>query len=267
MKHLTTLAALAMLSLGLTAAQADVVISSLGTPTLIDFDNTVAGSNSGTFTGSGLDPVVTGGRLDSNSWQISGLSDGDTTFGGTFTTGDFARGVSEGMVTTGGIYSFDTDPSGLVDRMLGVQPGGSDFTPGSITLRLQNNTGTTVSDFDINYEIWYWNDQSRSNSLNFSYSTDGVTFTPVASMDFETSGTTAPPRWEMVTRGSNIGISLADGAQLFLRWSGDDVSGGGSRDEYGLDDISIAFNAIPEPGSMALMVLAGTALYIRRRRS
>ena len=47
MKQIKTLAVIFAVGLGASVIQADVVISSLGTATVIDFDNTVAGSNAG----------------------------------------------------------------------------------------------------------------------------------------------------------------------------------------------------------------------------
>ena len=248
-------------------AVADLAISSTGTPTLITFDTTLAGSNAGQFAGSGLEGVPTAGRLDSTSWMVTGMSDGETTWGGDFTSGDFARGTSTGNVTTSGLYSFNHASVGS-DRSLGVQPGGSDFTPGDIILRVLNDTGSLVSDFDIAYEIWYRNNQTRSNSLNFSYSTDGTNYTDVSSLDFATPGSGAPSGWEMDTRGTNIAVSLAAGQQLYLRWHGDDLTGGGNRDEYALDDISITLNAsaIPEPGAASLIALGIVGMVVRRRR-
>ncbi|MBN1217568.1 MAG: hypothetical protein JXM69_01465, partial [Anaerolineae bacterium] len=118
------------------------------------------------FTGSGFDPNPGVGQLDSDIWSVTGLSDGDLLFGDSQTTGDFARGPSAGGVTTGGVYAFDVGGN----TILGVQPGGTDFTPGEIILRLQNNTGSTITQLDVSYDIWYRNDQPRANSLNFSYS-------------------------------------------------------------------------------------------------
>ena len=73
--------------------------------------------NFGAFQGSGLTPNGVEGTLDSNLWKVTGLSDGDGEFGGTYLPGgDFGRGIKTwGDATTGGVYAFkpstDTDAS------------------------------------------------------------------------------------------------------------------------------------------------------------
>ena len=46
------------------------------------------------FNGSGFTPGPATDQLDSYTWSILGLSDGDLNFGDTGTEGDFARGIS-----------------------------------------------------------------------------------------------------------------------------------------------------------------------------
>ena len=116
------------------------------------------------FTGAGFAPNPTSGQLDSDTWIVKGLSAGDLDFGDTGTSGDYARGSSAGGVSTGGVYAFNT---GGGNTILGVQPGGSDWTPGDFRLKLQNGTGTAITQLDISYEIWVLNNTSRANSLNF----------------------------------------------------------------------------------------------------
>jgi hypothetical protein len=50
------------------------------------------------FDGSGFAPSPATGQLDSNVWRVTGMSDGNGTFGGTHDSGDFARGSSTGGV-------------------------------------------------------------------------------------------------------------------------------------------------------------------------
>ena len=189
------------------------------------------------FGGQGFAPSPTAGQLDSNIWRVTGLSDGDGTFGGTYTTGDFARGTAAGAVSTGGVYSFDVDGNG--NTTLGVQPGGSDFTPGDFTLKIENTTGNAVADVYVSYKIWTYNDQDRANSLNFSWSLDDTTYTAVASLDYTTPGTKdATPTWTSVSRSTTLtGVNLPAGGFLYLKWTGDDVSGSGARDQYAIDDV------------------------------
>ena len=230
----------------------ELVVVSLNSPTLIDFDSTVAGSNNGTFAAAGLGNPPAAGQLDSTSWSIGGFSGSD----------DLARGESDGGVGTGGVYSFDV---GENNRTLGVQPGGSDFTPGDITLAIANETGQTATGFSIGYDIWNLNDQNRSNSFNFSYSSDGTDFIDVPNFDFESPAASDSLGWLRFGRLGSFATNIAANSNLLLRWTGDDVSGGGSRDEFALDNISLSLTAVPEPTSFLLFGIACTPMLRRRR--
>ncbi len=191
------------------------------------------------FAGAGFTPTPGADQLDSDDWSVSGFSfsTGTVAFGGTGTSSDFARGSSNGGETTGGIYAFNT---GGGDVGLGVQPGGSDFTPGYFRLRIQNNTGSTLDEISIDYDIYVLNDQNRSNSFNFAYSGDDATYTPVPALDFASPAASSGTAWNSTARSTTIsGLSIAPGDFFYFEWSGDDVSGSGSRDEFALDNIVI----------------------------
>ncbi len=131
-------------------AAAQVSVSS--TPAIINFD---------TFMGDGLAPDPAAGQLDSDEWAIAGMSDGDVVFGGANAAGDYAKGTSTGGESSGGLYAFDT---GAGDIAMGVQPTGSDFSPGTFTLRLVNNTGAAIDRLDVAYDICVYNNATRSSS-------------------------------------------------------------------------------------------------------
>lgn len=241
-------------------SQADLILTTAGSTEVIDFSG---------FGGAGFSPTPAAGQLDSNTWAVTGLSDGVLNFGGTATSGDFARGGADEGVTTGGIYAFDVGGGNIA---LGVQPGGSDFTPGDFTLRVQNGTGQTLTSFGIAYDVFTYNDQGRANSFNFSWSTDNSSYTPVSSFDYTSpEAADAAPAWTSVNRGGTIDFAdgLADGSQFYLRWTSDDVSGSGSRDQFGLTNIAVSgIAAVPEPSSLLLMWYAGAgSIFVRRRRA
>jgi len=112
--------------------QATLTITDTSATFVIDFDNTVAGVNNGTFNGSDLSPTPDPGQLDSNAWKITGMSDGLLDFGGTGKTGDFAKGAFTGAVTSGGLYACEVQTGNYA---LGIQPTGADFNPGTLVLR------------------------------------------------------------------------------------------------------------------------------------
>ena len=252
---LWSVSSLAICLASVTAVQADAVLS---VTTMIDFTG---------FTANGFESSPGAGQLDSDTWRVTGLSDGDGTFGGTHNVGDFARGSSGGGVVTGGIYAFDVGDN----TVLGVQPTGGDMTPGTSTLRVLNDTGTTLTDLLVEYEVFVYNDQDRANSLKFSHSSDDSAYFDVATLDFTSLEAADPsPTWSATTRSTVLsGLTLADGDPYYLRWTSDDVSGSGSRDEFALDNVKVTPRPLPLPKAIwiGLAMLAGIAAsrWVRHR--
>ncbi len=220
-------------------------ITSVNTNYTIDFDNTVNGANNGQYDGSGFSSSPSSGQLHSNAWATSGMSDGNSDFGDDNMSGDFARGTGTGAVGTGGFYAFQVSSSNYA---FGIQPGTHDWTPGTLTLRIKNNTGYTLNSIQISYKIYVFNDKDKSNSFDFSYSIDDANYTSVSSLNFSSPETAdASPAWNVTSRAHTISsINIPDGGYFYLRWSGDVVPGGsGGMDQFALDDITV--NAKPAP--------------------
>lgn len=238
-------------------ASAGFIINAPGSAVIEDFNS---------FRGTGFAPSPNAGQLDSDAWRVRGLSDGTGTFGGSHTTGDFARGASAGAVGTGGVYAFETSPG---DFALGVQPGGTDFTPGSFELRIQNGTGLVLDSFSISYDTLVFNDELRSNSFLFGFSTDGTNFTDVLSSQVTSSAAAATvPSWVRTTFADSFAFSapVAVGGSFILRWSGDDVAGSDSRDQFALDNVAVTATAVPDPSSLAFAAVGGLGILARYRR-
>ena len=192
------------------------------------------------FNGSGFSPTPSAGQLDSNVIIANGFS-GSLNFGGTSpTTGDYARGIKGAGQSTGGIYAFILDGSGNVG--IGVQPGGSDFTPGEFDLKIENTSGTTLTSINVNYDVYVNNDQVRSNSLNFSYSTDNVTYISEPSLDFVSAVASDNLGFIFENRNIEIAVTIPTGSYLYIRFEGNDVSGSGSRDEFAIDNVIVTGN-------------------------
>ncbi|NET89760.1 MAG: hypothetical protein F6K45_16985 [Kamptonema sp. SIO1D9] len=113
---------------------------------------------------------------------------------------------------------------------------------------MENNTGNTINNLAISYDIFAYNDQPRANSLNFSYSSDDSSYTNVPLLDFTSTEAAGTPSWISNPRSTTINsLSLTSGNFFYLRWTGDDVSGAGSRDEFALDNISITATGAATP--------------------
>ncbi len=135
------------------------------------------------------------------------------------------------------------------------------------TLRLNNATGGTVTALQVEWTAWVFNDQGRSNSLRLLHSADNILYTPTS---FESDVVSpaeadpAPVSWQATSRAFALtGLNLAEGANFYLRWGGDDVGGSGSRDELALS--SVRLTPVPEPLTLGLLALGGLTLLTRRR--
>lgn len=231
------------LILAVGATQAQWSITTLGaTGDTITFDATFSGVNNGTFAGSGFVGTPAAGQLDSDAWKFTGFSTGDTYFGGSFTTGDYAKGPSGGGIFSGGLYAFEVATG---DTAMGIQPTGSDWTPGSAILMVINNTGSNVDSVFVAYDVIVNNDADRANTFDFSYSiNDSTSFNAVTSMAYTSVDTSqGSVAWIATAMSGALNLSMADGDTLYLRWDGDDSSGSGSRDEFALDNIVVSMSA------------------------
>jgi hypothetical protein len=202
---------------------------------------TLFSENFDAFAGAGFAPTPAAGQLDSDIVIANGFSDGDVNYGDTAVTGDFARGESDGLgENTGGVYAFDVDGAGQI--AMGVQPGGTDFTPGFFEYRIENTSGGALNNFTIAYDLWVNNDESRSNTFNFSYSIDGMSFTNVSSLDFASQAAANDDGFTITMQNGTFTASVADGAFIFFRFESADYGGSGFRDEFAVDNIVLTAN-------------------------
>ncbi|WP_340155956.1 T9SS type A sorting domain-containing protein [uncultured Winogradskyella sp.] len=218
-------------------------ITAENTEFVIDFDNTVLNVNEGQFNGSGIVPSPSAGQLNSNAWATTGMSDGNTDFGDSDTSGDYARGSDSGGVNSGGFYAFEVNSG---NYGFGAQPTGSDWTPGDIVLKSQNKTTQVVTSVLVEYTVYVYNNAGRSTAIDFYYGEDEnlATYNYVAGLDVITSEVAdASPIWVAEQRSTTItGLSITENNFFYLNWYGYDNGGSGSRDEFAIDDIKITFN-------------------------
>lgn len=208
---------------------AQLRLTAVGTPAIEDFTG---------YAGSGIASVPAAGQLDATTWRVTGLSAGTTTFSGSYSGGDYSRGASAGGETTGGLYAFSAQGSN--NPALGVQPTSADFTPGSIVLRVQNNTGAAFGSLGVSLQACFFNDQARSTSLILEASPDDVTYARIAlSIESPVAADTNPAWRCQLLAGTAAGLNLANGAFYYVRIRSIDAGGSGSRDEVAIDDVSV----------------------------
>lgn len=225
--------------LAATPAFGQLPIDAIGAPVSMDFTG---------FDGLGFTPTPAAGQLDSGVISVAGFSEGDLPFGATAEAGDFARGTTTGGVSTGGVYAFDL---GDGDAALGFQPTTSDYSPGSLTLRLRNDTGVALDKITLTYDVVVYNDQGRGSSWTLSFAAEELgPYEDVPAAAF-TSPTDADstPAFVLTARSAELfPPPIAPGELFYLRWSSDDDAGAGSRDEIGIDNVTIAAESLtPDP--------------------
>ena len=191
----------------------------------------------------------------------------DTSSTGAFRAfGDTGSGERAlGSVASGGVY-FGSPPSGAV--------------AGWIAVAFSNGTGAALNGFTLNFNGEQWRNGGNTNAqtmvLEYGY---GASFGTVASwaapggsFDFTSPviGATAaavPGNSAGLVSGlgSSVATTWAAGDTLWLRW----VERNDIGNDHGLaiDDLSFSVTAVPEPGTLALMLagLAAVAFVARRR--
>jgi hypothetical protein len=226
------------------AGFAQMQFAANGTQT-IDFVTTIAGVNNGAFTASGITNVPASGQLNSNAWEFIGWNDGNTVYGGNYTSGDYARGQTNVAVSTGGTYAYTGAPGSVANPSLMVQEATNDFTPGTITLRVKNTSATSIlNQVAVSYKLFCRNDQIRGGLVKLQWSSDNVNYDDVPSTSYTSAGPADALGWQNVATPSATisGFSVAPNNYFYIRWFfDDDLSLGttGARDEFGLDDIAV----------------------------
>lgn len=200
------------------------------------------------FAASGFTPGATAGsgQLDSNVWRVVGLSDQtNPAYGFTGPSGgDFGRGLISGDPASAGVYT------PVNDRALVLQPTGAELDSGGfIEARIQNTSGATATSFDIGFDWAYRNNASRGENMQLAYSTDGTTFTTVPAASFTTPTTADNTTANFTNQNETVSITgtVADGGYLYLRWIHVSSVGSGSRDEVGIDNVSVTAHLSTDP--------------------
>jgi hypothetical protein len=178
--------------------------------------------------------------------------------------------ASSGSPTVGGRYNWGQS---VADRAPGVMSSAGQASPVSLLAWFQNPLAVPVAQVDLTFDYERYRINTKSAAITFHHSADGVNWTAASAGD---SGTFAPgpsaygfaTPVSTVTRSVSLpGLDLAPGGSLYLRWTFD--TGGPNSQGLGLDNLSLATTAVPEPAGVALVggaAALGVAWARRRRR-
>jgi hypothetical protein len=179
-----------------------------------------------------------------------------------------------GAGATASLNFFSSGAASSSERALGV--GATNNRSPWVGVILQNTTGETLTEFSLSYWGEQWQQNTNSATLGFSYLITGsdspanltATGTGVAALNFTAlhTGDSGALDGNLSNNRTFIShtvtdISWADGDYLWLRWS---RSGLNASAGLALDDMT--FTAIPEPGTLALVVMGGLLMLPRRRQ-
>ncbi|MBK6725800.1 MAG: Ig-like domain-containing protein [Xanthomonadales bacterium] len=165
--------------------------------------------------------------------------------------------ADDGIGVSGSAYSYGT--TSTTERAFGSLRSNS--TEPMLGARLQNNTGSTLSELLVSYrgEQWRLGVAGRADPLNFQYSLDATSLTSGTWVDFDgldlpsPNTTSAPGALNGNATGNFVAISatisgggftLADGATMWIRWIDPNLSG--NDDGLAIDDFSVGL-AVDNP--------------------
>lgn len=178
--------------------------------------------------------------------------------------------ASSGSPTAGGRYNWGQS---TVDRALGVMSSAGQASPVSLLAWFQNPLAVPVAQVDLTFDYERYRINTKSATITFHHSADGVNWTAASAGD---SGTFAPgpSAYGFATPVSTVarsvslpGLDLAPGGSLYLRWTFH--TGGPNSQGLALDNLSLTTTAVPEPAGLALAggaAALGVAWARRRRR-
>lgn len=153
--------------------------------------------------------------------------------------------------SSGGNYNFaNGDSLTSADRAIGFLLSSNFSTPNSIILKITNNTGATVNTLNVAFDFEKYRSGSRAfNSTFFHGATSAPNISATAgdsAFAADLNNTTAynPP----LTGSKNFtlsGLSIANGADYYFRWTLTGVGGSSNGQAIGIDNVSITARAVP----------------------
>jgi cysteine-rich repeat protein len=145
-------------------------------------------------------------------------------------------------VSAGGLYAFTVEGTDVAFGWQAASTPTSELLPGMFTVRFVNQTGATITDPTLSYDVWVKNDSARATSVDVEWAVGAGAFTGLAAGNVTSGAGADTGAWTPTTRTLVLtGATIPAAGILSIRWTSADVPGGsGGRDELALDDLTIA---------------------------
>lgn len=177
-----------------------------------------------------------------SGWKISpaGAIAPTWTAAGNFTA--TLQAANGGTPNTGSRYNWGNSAT-TSDRAVGFMTSGGYASPNSLMAQYTNNTGGTITDLAISFDIERYRVNTAAAQVNFFISTDGTTWTAQTAGD---SGAFATGAITYTFNGGTVvnksfsltGLSIPTTTSFYLRWNFNTT--GSNSQGLGLDNLSVA---------------------------
>lgn len=223
------------------------------------------------------------GTAPPTDWRVWVGESGSANSTWTNTTGIIANGATgsvASMIAASGALTAITAPTAnnnngynaavsagtVTDRILATAP--TTVSGAALELLLTNATGFDFTAVNVSYDIVRFNSVTNANELpgyQLFFSLGGNSWTNVVALN--PTLTTVPNNAGVspFSAAVALGATVLAGQTLLLRWVDDNAAQGSPDQVIGLNNVNIS--AVPEPGSMALL-LAGMGVlgWLLRKR-
>ena len=169
-------------------------------------------------------------------------------------TGAAAGTSGTGVVTsssTGNYYNWANGiTASSLDRSIGVLNTGSFTSPRSIMLAFTNNTGGSITSINLAWNYEKYRSGTRAFNWTFFHGSTSSSTTAATGGDQSYAAdanntTVSDPPTQTAKSVSLTGLSIANGATYYIRWTLTGVGGSSNAQGMGIDDLVMTFGQGP----------------------